>query len=387
MSLLSSLHIPTLIIAGFCVVLMCGVLTLINWRQHPSERILLYTGLMLLLSCPAIIGAAMRDSAPYWIAAVFSNAILLFNAGLAWQAIRVFFGRREKWLITSLGAFCWVALSLVPGFLDNATLRIQVFSGVTIVYLIAAVYELLHARRKACLSTAPMLSILIMHGALHTARLMVETPIAGLRELARVPLVELLILEGVLYVIGTVTVSLMMVKDRAQQQLSEAAYIDVLTGIDNRRSFNKKTHALLRRASETHQPVSILLCDLDHFKKINDVYGHAAGDAALTRFAAVLHQVMEESHIYARIGGEEFACVLACDVSTALMYAEKIRLHYRSGSVLEHPQTVSIGVVSTEEVGYALPALMSASDEAMYQAKRSGRDQVRLYEPRDLAVS
>lgn len=387
MAFITSLHIPTLVVAGFCVVLMCGLLTLVNWRQYPSERILLYTGTMLLLSCPAILCAMLRGTPPYWIAAVLSNVLLLLISGLAWQAVRVFFGHKERWFWTLLGALTWLLLSLVPGFLESPTLRIRIYSALTAAYMLMGCYELVRARKHTSFTIVPMASIFLMHAFIHLARFAYAVPPEGIRELSKVPLIELLILEGVMYVIGVVVVSLMMVKDRTQKRLIEAAYIDVLTGIDNRRSFNTKAASLLRQAQEMGEPVSVLLCDLDHFKKINDLKGHAEGDRALARFASVLAGVFSEHGIYARIGGEEFACLLACDTATALIYAEKIRVLYRAGSEDTPAQTVSVGVAGSSASGYALQSLMAASDSAMYQAKQNGRDQVRLYRASALAVS
>ena len=360
---------------------MCALLTLLNWRRHRAERMLLYTGLMLMLSCVAIVAAMFRGAEPIWLAAVVSNALLLFNAGLAWQAIRAFLKLKERWGWASLGAALWLGLSCVPGYLDNFSLRLMVFSGTTLAYLLVSGFELLRAQSRCKHSLRPMLGLIGMHAALHLARLIYTPSPESLHDLNAVPLIAWLILEGQLYVIGTVVVSLMMVKDRAQQQLRDAAFLDPLTGIDNRRSFNKRASALLRHAARVEQPVSVLLCDLDHFKKINDQFGHAKGDEALARFAAVLKCTISQQDIYARIGGEEFACVLACDTAQALVLAEKIRMQYRAQLSDTHAQTVSIGVASSDEIGFALPGLMAASDDAMYQAKRGGRDQVRLYVP------
>ncbi len=126
------------------------------------------------------------------------------------------------------------------------------------------------------------------------------------------------------------------------------------------------------------EPAALLLCDLDHFKRLNDTYGHPAGDQALIAFSQIMVDNLRKQDVFGRIGGEEFACLLtASDEETAVLVAERIR---KAFSQLSMPEpgllSVSIGVVTTLESGYELSRLLSEADEALYGAKHRGRNRV-----------
>jgi len=182
------------------------------------------------------------------------------------------------------------------------------------------------------------------------------------------------------YVVGIGYVTLAMVKERAERQLKAAAYSDPLTGIGNRRSFMLRSEELLTDCGRRGTAAALLLCDLDHFKRLNDTFGHAVGDQALIAFSRVTTQILRPADIFGRIGGEEFACVLGdSDEARALEVAERIRAAF-SGLTLLEPGflSVSIGLVTTGESGYELSRLLSVADEALYKAKGKGRNRVEV---------
>ena len=167
---------------------------------------------------------------------------------------------------------------------------------------------------------------------------------------------------------------------QANRVADHMARTDELTGINNRRSFvelGEQTSHLCHRQSK---PLSALLIDVDHFKQINDTYGHSAGDRVLQQVGTMLAQQFRSSDVCGRIGGEEFAVLLAdTDTATATAIAEKLRLTVSSASVLWQEQTlritVSIGVATHS--GH-LGTLLQLADAAMYQAKAGGRNRVNI---------
>lgn len=164
--------------------------------------------------------------------------------------------------------------------------------------------------------------------------------------------------------------------------LKTETYTDPLSGLLNRRGFEERATLLLRHRATAKLPVALVLADLDHFKALNDMHGHAAGDRVIADFAAKLRVGAGAGGIAGRIGGEEFAVLLPLsDLGAARLFAEAIRTLYSAGSVDGLPHgtrvTASFGVAArTGEEG--LEPLMHRADEALYKAKRNGRDSVRL---------
>ncbi len=174
---------------------------------------------------------------------------------------------------------------------------------------------------------------------------------------------------------------------QANQLLADLSYLDPLTSVPNRRAFEERLDTEWRRAQRTRTPLSLVMIDIDAFKRYNDSQGHLAGDDALVRVSAALKQATTRaSDFVARLGGEEFAVILpATDASGALRVAEDLRQHVLSLEI-HHPDqpqpgwlTVSCGVAVVQpQLGQAPAELVAAADRALYKAKHAGRNQVVL---------
>lgn len=175
-------------------------------------------------------------------------------------------------------------------------------------------------------------------------------------------------------------------RKQAERLLEQQAYTDGLTGALNRRRFFDLGQVELERARRHNQPLSLLIADLDHFKQVNDSLGHAAGDAVLQSFADLGRSLMRASDLFARIGGEEFAALLPhTDAEGAAALAERLRHLVNSQPVgawgPSARYTVSIGVAGATgaaDLPANLDALLRHSDDALYRAKREGRDRVAM---------
>ncbi|HEV2787382.1 MAG TPA: GGDEF domain-containing protein, partial [Solirubrobacteraceae bacterium] len=134
--------------------------------------------------------------------------------------------------------------------------------------------------------------------------------------------------------------------------------------------------AELARTERTGAPLSVVVFDVDHFKAINDSYGHAAGDAALRGIGDAVVDAMRRSDVFGRLGGEEFALILPeTDVAGAAVVADKLRHLLSAPVIVGRALTVSFGVAQAREGGYG-PLLLREADRALYAAKRAGRDRV-----------
>ena len=168
----------------------------------------------------------------------------------------------------------------------------------------------------------------------------------------------------------------------AQKELERLALTDELTGLSNRRHFMQQLGNEHQRALRYKHPVSLAVLDLDHFKKINDQFGHAAGDDVLRHFSSVLHQCLRKQDSIGRLGGEEFALLLPeTTQQEAMVLLQRIRKVLSSATLDEittgFRYTFSAGLT---ELKYDAPLSckdwMYITDQALYQAKGAGRDQV-----------
>lgn len=172
-----------------------------------------------------------------------------------------------------------------------------------------------------------------------------------------------------------------------QQHLEYQTHIDSLTGLFNRRAFEKKIAEEFERATRYQHPISILILDIDNFKTINDTYGHHGGDTALVKISETLRAKTRRSDFPSRYGGEEFVLILPeTDQESALQVANKIQEEIRScvfGSNDKHfSLTVSIGISSTSNREYSdWNQMLNAADQALYVAKNNGKDRAETYWP------
>lgn len=164
------------------------------------------------------------------------------------------------------------------------------------------------------------------------------------------------------------------------QELRDLSITDDLTGLPNRREFERLVNRELQASERRGYGLSIVMIDIDHFKSINDGFGHASGDETLRQFGAALRAIMRQDEVVARYGGEEFiACLVDCDGDGAAAFA--LRVHDAAKTVLLNAQaiTVSIGVAMWRpQRPEALPEWTRRADKALYAAKAAGRNCTRF---------
>lgn len=160
------------------------------------------------------------------------------------------------------------------------------------------------------------------------------------------------------------------------EQVQKQAETDALTGIANRRTFEAALEKELSRAARNGEQVTLAIFDIDHFKSLNDTYGHQTGDEVLKKVAAALAQTSRDFDTPARYGGEEFVVVLpSCSSKESLMVAERLRSSISDIETVT-PVTASAGVATFPTHASDLQGLVKAADEALYESKRAGRDRV-----------
>lgn len=189
-----------------------------------------------------------------------------------------------------------------------------------------------------------------------------------------------------LFLIATLIATLLtgslwyMISGRLLPQLLEASQIDALTQLVNRSTFMEMAMDVLAEAEERKGDLVFAILDLDHFKRINDTYGHGCGDAALASVGALLLTVTRPEDLVCRFGGEEFAVLLSVPREAGNKALERLRLQLSMNSLTykSHriPLSVSIGAAATSDCGYNLDFLYNAADKALYAAKNGGRNRL-----------
>ncbi len=167
---------------------------------------------------------------------------------------------------------------------------------------------------------------------------------------------------------------------RAKEEAEKLARTDALTGLPNRRSFFEDAEAEVRRTQRFEHPLSLFILDIDHFKSINDRFGHALGDQALRAVSNAIRECLRDTDIIGRIGGEEFAAALPqSGTDTAVHIAERLRQSIQAIEFVADGQRVSLSAsigLATMRENESLDQLLARADELLYQAKSGGRDRV-----------
>jgi two-component system, cell cycle response regulator len=182
-------------------------------------------------------------------------------------------------------------------------------------------------------------------------------------------------------------VAVSLANARMLARLEEMATTDGLTGLLNKRALSEAAVHKLRSAARFKTPLSVLVCDIDHFKRVNDTYGHDFGDVVIRGFGEVLKRAKRDTDVVGRFGGEEFIVVCEqTDCEGAALLAERIRAELEAAAFQAENTAVhvtcSVGVATFPSAGADWDSLFKATDEALYVSKRSGRNQVTVWSPR-----
>ncbi|WP_338414603.1 GGDEF domain-containing protein [uncultured Sphaerotilus sp.] len=178
------------------------------------------------------------------------------------------------------------------------------------------------------------------------------------------------------------TLKLIVALEQAMRRLEELAMTDSLTGVRNRRCFMQVAALEFERATRHQRPMAVVLIDVDHFKRINDLHGHQRGDQALIDIAQACQRTLRKTDLLARFGGEEFIVLLPeTGQREAVRLAERMRMAVFTDLRLpDHPLagavTISLGAVALSRSTPTLDILIQAADQSLFDAKHAGRDRV-----------
>jgi diguanylate cyclase (GGDEF)-like protein len=377
------LDLPTLFAVTTLVAVTVGVLLSIAGLQSRSVRALTWWGVGYIVGgCGAAL-LACRGVLPDMVTIQVANAVLFTGHGIIWTGARVFAGRPLRPFLAVAGAAVWLAACQIPAFYGAIDRRIVLGSLIVSLYVLAGALELRGRRTEELRSTRVAVALLFVHCAFYAVRipLALLLPMPQTAQSLQSTWFAVLSFETILHVITIGFVLFGLAKERLEQEQRIAATTDPLTGILNRRGFLNQAEAELDAAGQAGRSAALVLFDLDHFKRINDCWGHDAGDRALVAFCRLASVQLGAGALFGRIGGEEFACVVRdVDDASARRSAERVRAALSAapidvgGPLLR--STVSAGVATTAGCGYEVSALLAGADQALYRAKSLGRNRV-----------
>ncbi len=379
----TSLDIGTLTVIATCVTALLGFFLLFAWMQDRVQA-LAWWGMAYLIggSSGALLQLGSTVSPP--LPSGVADALLFIAVGMIWSAARLFHGRKVRWGAMCFGAVVWTATWMSSAVPHTPAARVVLSSIIVATYTFLIATELWRERRKSLIRRWPALFVPMLHGAIF----LFPVALAGLGIRSLVPRwIAVFAIEVVLYVVGAAFIVLMLAKDRTVNRYKAAAETDPLTALFNRRGFFAAAAKLVAGNKASKSPVSVLAFDLDHFKSINDRYGHKTGDAMLNLFATVARRTMRADDVIGRIGGEEFVAIISGTLAEACIAAERMRSAFEKAAVApdspQIPATVSIGVACGMP-NVSIDVLIARADAVLYRAKANGRNRI---EPDDEMIS
>ena len=379
------LDVNTLFLVTIYVEAMLGLLLLFAWMQNAGIHAVAWWGSAHLLRAASVMLFGMYGSVHEAISIDLANAILFTAFAVTWTGARVFDGRNVQPVYLFGGAIVWLLACRMPLFQESIEARVLLSSGLITAYTWATAYEFWRGRSEPLVSRWPAIFMLFAHGALFLLRtpLSQVLPWSPTNQVFDSVWLSVLSFEALLFTIAIAFILLAMAKERTELRHKTAALVDPLTGIANRRAFLEGAAVLAKQQANDPRPAAVLLADLDHFKSINDRFGHAVGDHVLQVFAETASAALGPTDLIGRLGGEEFALVLTgAGRESGLAIAERIRISFEEAAsdVDGRPigGTVSIGIAICDGGLVDVAALLAQADEALYCAKERGRNRVEV---------
>ncbi|WP_024575255.1 MULTISPECIES: GGDEF domain-containing protein [unclassified Afipia] len=373
-----SLDISTLYLVATLAAALLGAMLLFFWRQEKIAA-LGWWGAAYILGAASVALWTVGGPELGWELSLAVNAVGFIACGLMWDAARAFHGRPANLIGVIAGPVLWIAAVVALDPIDPE-LRMIIGAAIVAAYAALTAGELWRERRKSLRARWPAIFVPLLHGVV----LMLPILLGDLYRSADATImaqvwVAAFAAELVIYAVGTVFIIVMLVSERTVSAHKTAASIDPLTGLLNRRGFSEATSRMIEREAKAGRPVTVMIFDIDHFKSVNDRFGHATGDDVLQVFANVVVASLRITDLVGRVGGEEFAALLPCSMDEALVAAERVREAFETCGVaiddVPLETTVSIGVAGGP-ANTELEVLMASADTALYQAKRGGRNRV-----------
>jgi diguanylate cyclase (GGDEF)-like protein len=357
----------------FVQALINGCILLLSWLENRRTVALVWWSASHMVAAAAMVAFAVSASLSQPTALGLAHLLLVLYWAVQLVGTRIFEGRSwsPAYLLAPTAAMTAAIAVWSPGS-DEAW---QVFKGLMLLLALATVHEILRNRPQAPLLRWSLVALIAVHCLLVTG-----AGNFGSGPGARFDFWgDLIMLEAIAYGSGTALLFIALSKANAESELRKAATTDSLTGLMNRGAFIARAELSLARACPRHEQVALAIFDLDRFKAINDGYGHSAGDEVLRVFARILGATFRATDVVGRLGGEEFAVLLAdVPAQEAIALVERARVAFARSDIAVRggriPTTVSAGITWESAGDRDLDGMLAGADDLLYRAKANGRN-------------
>ncbi len=388
------LDVQTLSVVTVFITALLGALLVFAGLQNRSIRAPMWWGAAHIINAIGLGLLTSHGALSDFLSIQLANALILFGYGLTWIGARIFDGRKVRPHMVFVAPAVWLLLCRLPGFAAAPNFRIVVVSTMLALLALLTAEEFWRGRDEPLMSRWPSVIVLLAYAGALLARVPATllSPAFAEDSLLSGLSFALLAFGTLLFTVVMAFLQLNMTKERTELRHKINSLVDPLSGVANRRAFVDQAAALLALQEIGREPLAVMLFDLDHFKQINDRFGHAIGDTVLQAFAAAATATLGADVLFARIGGEEFAsCLTVGDLDEAFAIADRVRRNFaaaaaRFGSADLAP-SVSAGVTLACDPHAKVLDLLRVVDRALYRAKEHGRNRVETETPQDRAVA
>lgn len=383
--IIEPLHTPTLYFTTVLVTSIMATVVLAFWRFNRGIPGVAEWGLTAVIGLVMFFTVGLRSRLPELVAVWLTNLCIIMLPYLGWVGCRVYLRlSRPKWQRSLLYGLAVMALiTFFTVAVPNLEVRILVQNLVAgTLYALMAKTIAVGGFRKYPARYAHALTV-----AIHAVFMLTWRPWLLITANAdatdnQLVLASWILLESMVFYLVLSINTMLLVIEHLSLKLVAQAEIDPLTRVFNRSAFMTLLHKARSRCERQHLPLSIMMIDLDHFKTINDSWGHQAGDRVLKRFAALASASLRNEDVIGRMGGEEFCIILTgSHLTEAQEIGERLRQACEGEAVVSEETrihyTISVGIAQVRD-NETLEAAIRRADQAMYRAKHVGRNRVEL---------
>lgn len=373
------LDVQTLSVVTVFITALLGALLVFAGLQNRSIRAPMWWGAAHIINAT---GLALATSGGI-LAAIAANAFALLGYGLTWSGTRVFAGREVHPLMFLVAPALWIGLCQLSSFAAADNLRTVAASTLLAALVLLTAEEFWRGRDEPLMSRWPCVIVLLAYAAVLLARVPAAllSPAFAADSLLSGVSFAMLAFGTLLFTVVMAFLQLNMTKERTELKHKINALVDSLSGVANRRAFLDGAGRLLAQQALDGEPLAMALFDLDHFKQINDRFGHGVGDEVLQTFARAATTTLGSDVLFARVGGEEFAAFFSVgDLDAGYAIVDRVRRNFAAAAAHFGNDTfrpsVSAGVTLSRNPQAGVQELLSTVDRALYRAKEGGRNRV-----------
>lgn len=377
-----SLDPPTLLALTVALAAAAAFYLAVEWRNVRQPSLLFWSGGFATIAVGSTL-ALLRGSGLLLIGIWFANGLLVVAHGLFLAGVARFTKARlsPAWYLLIA---VWFALLLLPGEQPWSKVMLVVNSLLVALLTLRASALLSPHGKSLSVGAVQLRYVLLVHGLFYVMKAVSAVVPGSLIDLAafRGTIIQVSLVEGAMAIMWIALSMTGTERYRREERMARLAARDPLTALYNRLALQVRAPAILQGASRA-KPGALLLIDIDNFKLVNDLHGHAAGDQLLVTLSGIIRASLPEGAIAARLGGDEFVILFGnASIERVLGLGEQLREQFsRAASqafATPEPVTLSIGANLFDTPPASLAALIEQGDAALYASKRGGRDSLRL---------